>query len=97
MTRRPYTSGLSQASLALEQTAAWAAQAPNELGAHAFHAARLQEREQLPYLPTLYRMVRAGTEAGLAEAYSLRRVLHGFAAAAAGHPEPPAHLEEGRG
>jgi hypothetical protein len=38
--------------------------------------------------------VRAAVGAGLTESLARLRAFHGFAAAAAGHPEPPPGLEE---
>jgi hypothetical protein len=58
-------------------------------------AARTMEREGLPYRATFDRTVRAAIDAGLREAAALRWTFRGFAAAAAGHIEPPAALEDG--
>jgi hypothetical protein len=53
------------------------------------------ERERLPYRATFDRVMRAGIDAGLSERFARTRVFHGFAAAAAGHLEPPLELEGG--
>jgi hypothetical protein len=52
------------------------------------------ERERLPYQPTFDRCLAAAMDAGLPEASGRLWIYRGFAAAAAGHIEPPAALEE---
>jgi hypothetical protein len=78
----------------LDQITAWIAKHPERAGVYAFLGARLMERERLPYRATFDRIVRAAIAAGLTEAAARLRTFHGFAAAAAGHIEPPPELEE---
>ncbi len=96
MTGEQYTPTSSRAS-ALDQISAWIRQTPEQLGVYSFHAARMMEREALPYRATFDRVMRAGIDAGLSECLARTRVFHGFAAAAAGHVEPPPELDEGDG
>ena len=89
-----YTPQTRQAST-LDQIARWIGQHPERVGVYAFMAARMVERERLSYRATFDRVMRAGIDAGLSERFARTRVFHGFAAAAAGHIEPPAHLQDG--
>jgi hypothetical protein len=52
------------------------------------------EREAWQYQATFDSMLRAGVDAGFAEAVARKWVFRGFAYAAAGEPEPPAKLLE---
>jgi hypothetical protein len=88
-----YAPSSKQASL--EQIATWIARNPERLGVYAFLGARMMERDALPYVPTFDRILRAAVDAGLSERTARTLVFRGFAAAAAGHPEPPPELEEG--
>lgn len=81
----------------LEQLAGWIRQHPERAGTYAFLAARMMERDGLGYQPTFRRCLRAATDAGLSERAARTRVFHGFAAAAAGHAEPPPELEDADG
>ncbi len=71
------------------------AKEPGRTAVFAFFAARMVERDELPYRLAFDRVVRAAVDAGLPESSARLRAFHGFAAAAAGHPEPPPGLEEG--
>jgi hypothetical protein len=95
MMRASYTPSSDLASATLDQIAGWMQQHPEWTGVYAFLAARMMERERLPYRATFDRIMRAGIDAGLSERFARTRVFHGFAAAAAGHIEPPAELEGG--
>ena len=95
MTSASYTRSADLASATLDQIAGWMAQHPERTGVYAFLAARTMEREGLPYRATFDRIMRAGIAAGLSERLARTRVFHGFAAAAAGHIEPPGELEDG--
>jgi hypothetical protein len=97
MMRASYTPSADLASATLDQIARWMGQHPERTGVYAFMAARTMEREGLPYRATFDRVMRAGIDAGLSESLARTRVFHGFAAAAAGHVEPPAALEDGGG
>jgi len=97
MTGGTYTPSPSRASATLDQIADWIVQHPERAGVYAFFAAIMIEREQLPYLQVFDRIVRAAYAAGLSESAARLRTFHGFAAAAAGHIEPPAELEDGGG
>jgi hypothetical protein len=57
----------------------------------------MMERDGLPYRLVFDRCLKAAVDAGLTEAAALRWTYRGFAAAAAGHIEPPAALEDGGG
>jgi len=93
MTTAQYPPSSSPAS-GLDEIAAWIGQYPERTGVYAFLAARMVERERLPYRATFGRVMRAGIAAGLSERFARTRVFHGFAAAAAGHIEPPAELDD---
>jgi hypothetical protein len=95
VTSASYTPSADLASATLDQIARWMQQHPERAGVYAFIAARMMEREALPYRATFDRVMRAGCSAGLTEAAALRWTFRGFAAAAAGHIEPPAALEDG--
>jgi hypothetical protein len=95
MMRASYTPNSDLASATLDQIARWMRQHPERTGVYAFMAARMMEREALPYRATFDRVMRAGIAAGLSERLARTRVFHGFAAAAAGHIEPPPELEDG--
>jgi hypothetical protein len=97
MMRASYTPSADLASATLDQIARWMRQHPERTGVYAFLAARTMERDQLCYRATFGRIVRAACSAGLTEAAALRWTYRGFAAAAAGHIEPPAALEDGGG
>ena len=97
MMRASYTPSPDLASATLDQIARWMRQHPERAGIYAFLAAQTMEREGLPYRTTCGRTVRAAIDAGLGEAAALRWTFRGFAAAAAGHIEPPAALEDGGG
>jgi hypothetical protein len=84
----------SHPARALDEIADWIAQSPEQLGVFAFCAARMIESNGLCYRTVFGRVIRAGIDAGLAEAEARARVFRGFAAAAAGHPEPPPDLED---
>jgi len=92
-----YAPSASRARVTLDQIAKWIQQHPEHVGVYAFHAARMIEREGLAYQLTFERCLRAATDAGLSQRTARTRVFHGFAAAAAGHIEPPTELEEGNG
>jgi hypothetical protein len=94
VTAATYTRSSSRAS-GLDEIANWIGRHPERTGVYAFLAARMVERERLPYRATFDRIMRAGIDAGLSERFARTRVFHGFAAAAAGHIEPPAELEGG--
>jgi hypothetical protein len=94
VTAATYTRSSSRAS-GLDEIAKWIGRHPERTGVYAFLAARMVERERLPYRATFDRIMRAGIDAGLSERFARTRVFHGFAAAAAGHIEPPAELEGG--
>jgi hypothetical protein len=94
VTAANYTPSSSRASV-LDEIAKWIGQHPERTGVYAFLAARMVERERLPYRATFDRVMRAGIDAGLSERFARTRVFHGFAAAAAGHLEPPLELEGG--
>jgi hypothetical protein len=94
MTAAQYTRRSSRAS-GLDEITKWIGQHPARTGVYAFLAARMVERERLPYRATFDRVMRAGIDAGLSERFARTRVFHGFAAAAAGHVEPPLELEGG--
>jgi hypothetical protein len=79
----------------LDQIERWIGQHPERAGVYAFLAARMMERDGLPYVATFDRIVRAAMDAGRSEAAARLWAFRGFAAAAAGHAEPPAELEEG--
>ncbi len=68
---------------------------PGAGGRLRFHGCAYGGRERLSYRATFDRVMRAGIDAGLSERFARTRVFHGFAAAAAGHIEPPAHLQDG--
>lgn len=78
----------------LEQITAWIQQRPERVGACAFMAAKAMARDDLSYRLVFDRCLRAAVDAGRSEAAARLWVFRGFAAAAAGYPEPPAHLEE---
>jgi hypothetical protein len=65
---------------------------PEQLGLHAFWAARLVRRDGLGYYRTFNQLVGIGLTAGIAEADARRAAFKGFAYAAAGHDTPPASL-----
>ena len=94
MTSASYAANASQAS-GLDEIAEWIGQRPERTGFYAFMAARPMERERLAYQPTFDRCLQAAMDAGLSEASGRLWVYRGFAAAAAGHLEPPAHLQDG--
>ena len=81
----------------LDQIPALNPRNPERLGAFAFEAARAVARDGLNYQYAFDRCFRAAVDAGRSEAAARTRVFHGFAAAAAGHIEPPAALEDGGG
>ena len=78
----------------LDQIAGWIGQHPERAGTYAFLAARMVQREGLDYFATFNRCLGAAMKAGLSEASSRLAIYRGFAAAAAGHVDPPAELEE---
>jgi hypothetical protein len=82
---------------ALDQIARWIGQHPERAGAYAFMAAKAMKRDGLAYGAVFDRCFRAAVDAGLSERAARTRVFHGFAAAAAGHAEPPPELEDGGG
>jgi hypothetical protein len=57
----------------------------------------MMERDGLPYRLVFDRCLKAAVDAGRSEAAARTRVFHGFAAAAAGHIEPPPELEDADG
>jgi hypothetical protein len=77
----------------LEELAQWVQRNPNELGCVAFHAARMVERDALPYWPTFDRVLAAGVDSGIPQAVARKWTLRGFLATAF-HAEPPALLGE---
>jgi hypothetical protein len=81
----------------LDQITAWIRQHPERVGACAFMAAKAVARDGVSYRLAFDRCFRAAVDTGRSEAAARLWVFRGFAAAAAGHPEPPAHLEEGDG
>ena len=96
MTRASYTPSASPAS-AIDHVAAWIGEHPERIGTYAFIAARLMERDQLCYRTVFDRIVRAAMDAGRSEAAARLWAFRGFAAAAAGHAEPPHELEDADG
>jgi hypothetical protein len=94
--RNAYTAQTGQAS-ALDEIAGWIGQHPDRVGVYAFLAARLIERDRLPYGATFDRVVRAAMDAGRSEAAARTQTFRGFAFAAAGYIEPPVELSEGDG
>ena len=98
MTSGSYTARTRQASrtsATLEQIPRWIGQHPGRIGVYAFLGARLMERDQLCYRTVFDRIVRAAVDAGRTEAAARIQTFRGFAAAAAGHAEPPPELSEG--
>jgi len=81
----------------LDEITAWIRQHPERTGAFAFMAAKAMARDGLAYRAVFDRCLKAATDAGRAEAAARLRIYRGFAAAAAGHPEPPPDLEDGGG
>ena len=78
----------------LDEITAWIRQRPERVGACAFMAAKAMARDGLAYPLVFERCLRAAMDAGRSEAAARLWVFRGFAAAAAGHPEPPPELEE---
>ena len=93
MTVETYTPSSSRASATLGELANWVQQRPAELGHVAFHAARMVERDGLPYWPTFDRVLAAGVASGLRPTVARKWTLRGFLATAF-HNEPPALLDE---
>jgi hypothetical protein len=81
----------------LDEITAWIRKNPERVGACAFMAAQAVARDGLSYRLAFDRCFRAAVDAGRSEAAARLWVFRGFAAAAAGRPEPPAYLEEGDG
>jgi len=79
----------------MDEIAAWIRKNPERLGACAFEAAKAVVREGLNYQYAFQRCFRAAVDVGRSEAAARLWIYRGFAAAAAGHPEPPAHLQDG--
>lgn len=79
----------------LDEIAGWITKHPERTGVYAFLAGRIAEREGLDFFVTFNRCLGAAMKAGLSEASGRRLIYRGFAAAAAGHIDPPAELEEG--
>lgn len=79
----------------MDEIAAWIRKNPERLGACAFGAAKAVVREGLNYQYAFQRCFRAAVDVGRSEAAARLWIYRGFAAAAAGHPEPPAHLQDG--
>lgn len=78
----------------MDEIATWIRKNPERLGACAFEAAKAVVREGLNYQYAFQRCFRAAVDAGRSEAAARLWVFRGFAAAAAGHAEPPPHLED---
>jgi hypothetical protein len=78
----------------LDEIVAWIRKNPERLGECAFEAARAVARGGLVYRLAFDRCFRAAVDAGRSEAAARLWVFRGFAAAAAGHREPPRELEE---
>jgi hypothetical protein len=76
---------------------AWIRKNPERVGAYAFMAAKAVARDGLGYRLAFDRCFRAAVDVGRSEAAARLWVFRGFAACAAGHPAPPAYLEEGTG
>jgi len=81
----------------LDEITAWIRKNPERLGACAFEAAKAVMRDGLGYEHAFQRCFRAAIGVGRSEAAARLWVFRGFAACAAGHPAPPAYLEEGNG
>jgi hypothetical protein len=80
---------------ALDQIARWIGQHPERVGAYAFMAAKAVARDDLSYRLVFDRCLRAAMDAGRSEAAARLWIFRGFAAAAAGHAEPPPDLADG--
>jgi hypothetical protein len=79
----------------LDEITAWIRKNPERLGACAIEAAKAMARDGLAYPLVYERCLRAAMDAGRSEAAARLWVFRGFAAEAAKHAEPPAHLQDG--
>ena len=93
MTEERYAPTPDRASATIDELAAWVRRNPTELGSVALHAARMVERDGLPYRPTCDRMLAAGIASGIPQAVARKWTLRGFLATAF-HHEPPVLLAE---
>jgi hypothetical protein len=82
---------------ALDEITGWIRKNPERLGACAFEAAKAMARDGLSYRLAFDRCLRAAVDSGRSEEAARLWVFRGFAAAAAGHAEPPPWTQDADG